>query len=114
MPTRPCDYSLGLQEDSVFMDLSLDQQGCFCLVRISFDGYGCCNLSEIEQEKSTMNSTESSLLKALLDSGDYDNQCIGEILSKFLYEFKDLVWEDVDFPGFTRHFRAPEKTPPHI
>ena len=46
MVGRPCRYCLGLQNDSVFADFDLDNAGCVFLVRISFDGYGCCGTAE--------------------------------------------------------------------
>lgn len=94
MPTRPCDHSLGLQDDSVFIDLNIDNKKCFYLVRISFDGYGCCRLSESEQRQSVMNLQDSQRLKLLLDSRDFNNPSIGVIIGSFLHEIKDLVWED--------------------
>ena len=41
LPTRPCRYCLGLQDDSVFADFDIDNKGQAFLFRISFDGIGC-------------------------------------------------------------------------
>ncbi|MFV0468707.1 MAG: hypothetical protein ACK5MK_07260 [Dysgonomonas sp.] len=56
MPTRPCDYGLASQGDSVFADFGISEKGSLYLVRISYDGYGCCEpknvISEMDEEKS--------------------------------------------------------------
>lgn len=39
---RPCKYGLALQGDSVFADFGLSKEGSLFLIRISFDGHGCC------------------------------------------------------------------------
>ncbi len=46
MPTRPCQYCLAMQNDSVFADFGVDEKGCLYLLRISYDGYGCCEPEE--------------------------------------------------------------------
>src|SRR5262245_65111891 len=43
LPARPCRFSLGLQDDSVFADFDVDADGYVFLRRISFDGHGCCD-----------------------------------------------------------------------
>ena len=40
MASRPCRYSLAVQDDSVFADFDIDSDGRVTLVGISFDGYG--------------------------------------------------------------------------
>ena len=40
--TRPTDYYLGCLESSVFMDFDNYENEHIRLIRISFDGYGCC------------------------------------------------------------------------
>jgi hypothetical protein len=41
MPTRPCGFCLSLQDDSVFADFDIAEDGRVVLRRISFDGFGC-------------------------------------------------------------------------
>ena len=94
MSTRVCDYSLGLQDDSVFADFSIDQKGCIYLVRISFDGYGCHSLGNNAQASSVMNADDSHAFKNLLENKDFDNPIIGDILSRYFQHIKDIVWED--------------------
>ncbi len=42
--SRPAHYHLGCLGGSVFMDFDNDETGRIQLKRISFDGYGCCEL----------------------------------------------------------------------
>lgn len=61
IPTRPCHFMLGMQDDCVFADFDIDENGCLYLVRISYDGYGCCSLNQISK-------LEKSIKKNLLSS----------------------------------------------
>lgn len=92
MPSRPCDYCLGLQEDSVFIDLNLDDDGRLFMVRISFDGYGCCRLGPDERRKLDFESSQK--LKVLIELKDYENPMVGAIIGRHLEASKDLIWED--------------------
>ena len=53
--TRTADYILGCCDGSVFIDLNLNSKGQVYLQRISFDGYGCCEVKfskPLDQNKS--------------------------------------------------------------
>ena len=41
--TRKADYYLGGLDSSVFIDFNRTKENRISLVRISFDGYGCCD-----------------------------------------------------------------------
>ena len=62
MPTRPCRFCLGLQDDSVFADFDIAEDGRVVLRRISFDGFGCYGAPEdigrmdIDQSRTLTNS----------------------------------------------------------
>jgi len=43
LPSRPCRFCLSLQGGSVFSDFDVDPDGRVFAVRVSFDGYGCCD-----------------------------------------------------------------------
>lgn len=42
--TRKADFYLGCLDGSVFLDFNCTTDKCINLCRISFDGYGCCNI----------------------------------------------------------------------
>ncbi len=91
MPSRPCDFSIALQDDSVFADFEISNNGCLLLVRISFDGYGCCHpeksIGEIDAEssKTLISSVKSSYIEL---------PEISEILSGYFRGNKSSLWED--------------------
>jgi hypothetical protein len=55
-PFRGGRFCLSLQEDSVFADFDVGDDGRVVLLRISFDGYGCCS-----GDFTTMNHEDSEL-----------------------------------------------------
>ncbi|MEZ5379680.1 MAG: hypothetical protein R2733_24490 [Acidimicrobiales bacterium] len=65
--TRPCAYSLALG-DVAFADFSLDDEGRLFVVRISFDGYGCC--SPDPSAIASMDAADSLDLITLMDSDE--------------------------------------------
>ena len=92
MPSsRPCRYCLGLQDDSVFADFDVDSNGHVFLVRISFDGYGCCNTAG---RVSTMSLDMSERLICLVDANDVASGELAAILSEYLRENCDVMWKD--------------------
>ena len=65
--SRPCTYSLALG-DVAFADFSVDDEGRLVVVRISFDGYGCCDPDALTIEP--MDADDSLDLIARLDSDE--------------------------------------------
>ncbi|ADZ90668.1 hypothetical protein [Marinomonas mediterranea] len=91
IPTRPCKYCLALQEDSVFADFDVDPNGCLYLVRISFDGYGCC---EPQTEIKEMDVVSSEILKACIENNSFQSPEIISILRKYFRENRFALWEE--------------------
>ncbi len=56
--SRKADFYLGCLDGSVFIDFNLTGNNLISLCRISFDGYGCCN---IDGTKNLLNSELSKL-----------------------------------------------------
>lgn len=77
MPTRPCSFCLSLQDDSVFADFDIDNEGLVSLRRISFDCFGCCN---IESPISKMNSEDSRTLLDAISASNIDAEKVGVAL----------------------------------
>lgn len=91
MPTRPCDFGLALQDDSVFADFSADEAGHVYLVRISYDGYGCNNgLAGICK----MSAEESRELLAAVEHDSLDAPRIHELLLAYFDNNKSFLWAD--------------------
>jgi hypothetical protein len=89
--TRPCRFCLCLQGGSVFADFNIDSEGRVYLVRISFDGYGCC---ATEGKVARMPLDESHTLVNLVNTDDVNRDEIREILYRYFEKNKNAIWRD--------------------
>ncbi|QYJ83027.1 hypothetical protein [Shewanella aegiceratis] len=89
--THPCRYSLVLQDASIFVDFDVNPNGCLYLVRISFDGYGCC---EPKAEVKEMDTVSSEILKAQIENNSFQSPEIRDVLSNYFCENKSVLWEE--------------------
>jgi hypothetical protein len=90
MPTRPCRYCLSLQGDSVFADFDVEGEEVY-LVRISFDGFGCCTIEPVRRK---MDVKDSRRFIEMLETNDLIESELAAILSRYFLENKDLIWSD--------------------
>ncbi len=90
-PTRPCHFCLCLQGGSVFADFNIDSDGRVYLVRISFDGYGCC---ATEGKVARMPLDESHTLVKLVNTDDVNRDEIREILYRYFDQNQNVIWQD--------------------
>ena len=90
-PSRPSRYCLSLQDDSVFADFDLDGQGRIFLLRISFDGFGCCDKAEFAR---TMSAEDSKEFVGLIETDRVNTPEMRAILSRFLRDNIDVIWKD--------------------
>lgn len=91
MPTRPCDFCLGLQDDSVFADFSRDKEGRLFLNRISLDGFGCQDSIEGVLKMSIENS---EILTNELQQGTIGSPVAQHVLRHFFELSRTVLWED--------------------
>ena len=91
MPTRPCRFCLGLQDDSVFADFDVDDEGRVRLLRISFDGYGCCSAAGGFKK---MSPEDSRLFVGAVDRGDVGDRKIEAALRTYFRENSEAIWSD--------------------
>jgi hypothetical protein len=83
---------LSLENGSVFADFDVDPScGSLLLVRISFDGYGCC---EAPPEVGRMSSDDSLLLMEMAARQVVDRQAVEPILRRYLAQNEPLLWSD--------------------
>jgi hypothetical protein len=86
--TRPCRVALCLEDGSVFADFDVDASSqCVFLIRISFDGYGCCHSPE---GIGRMTLEES---KVLLDP-TVEVALVEPILRRYFRDNEQLLWSD--------------------
>ena len=89
-PFRDCSFCLSLQSDSVFSDFAIDADNNVSLVRISFDGYGCC---EIEKPP-RMNSVDAKVLMTMLAENELDSKAASDILRRYFKRAGSKIWLD--------------------
>ena len=89
--SRPCRFCLCLQGGSVFADFNIGSDGRVYLVRISFDGYGCC---ETEGKVARMPLDESHTLVELVNTDDVNRDEIREILFRYFDQNQNVIWRD--------------------
>jgi len=89
--TRPCDFSLCLQGGCVFADFATDSAGNLHLVRISFDGYGCCHT---DSSVTSMSADDSRTLANAIAVDDIDSDAIRDILRRYFDVNKNHIWSD--------------------
>jgi hypothetical protein len=91
MLTRPCRVCVALQGDSAFADFDLDPDGHLFLVRISFDGYGCCH---IKGPIGLMDHEDSRNFIDAYERGDVNRADIHEILYSYFRDNRHAMWKD--------------------
>lgn len=91
MSTRPCKYCLVLQDGAVFADFQINEAGNLYLVRISYDGYGCC---ETENRIVGIEAANTNELISAIESNNLNTQIVATILSGYFRAHKDALWED--------------------
>jgi len=89
MPTRPCRFCLGMQDDGVFADFDADDEGAVFLRRISFDGYGCCS-----GEFQKMSVDDSRSLLSAVERGLVETREIETLLRSYFRENAGVIWDD--------------------
>lgn len=90
-PSRPAHYYLGYMDSSVFLDFNNYDNERLYLVRISFDGYGCCELGE---QSNPMTQEESKLFKSLMNDNISDQNTLLKIIKAVIARNKELHWLD--------------------
>ncbi len=93
MPSRSCAYCLAMQDDSVFADFDIDENSCLYIVRISYDGYGCC-VPNKNNKPNTLNSEASKRLIKFIEENDLENVEARDIIVQYFRDNKDCLWED--------------------
>ena len=89
--SRPADYCLGYGEGSVYIDFDNCGDQLICLKRISFDGYGCCNMTK---EAIPMDEADSRAFKEIIREQIPDQSKLMEIIKRTLSNNIDQIWED--------------------
>ena len=89
--SRPADYYLGCLEGSVFIDFDNYENERICLKRISFDGYGCCNLGD---QAIPMNKIDSRAFKEIIEARLSNQSQLTTIVKNTIFINRKLIWKD--------------------
>jgi len=89
--SRPADYHLGCLDGCVFIDFNNNEGDKVCLTRISFDGYGCCNL---KGDVVPLSSEDSAAFKKIVESEIQDQNAITIVIKRAIALNKELIWKD--------------------
>ena len=87
--TRPCDFVLST-DDCIFADFAKHER-TVKLVRISFDGYGCCDCTNVN----VMDKNDATELLAWVNAASISDQdrC-RKIVARYCTQNKEVIWED--------------------
>ena len=88
---RKADFYLGCLDGSVFLDFNYTTDKRINLCRISFDGYGCCNIDN------NAKCLDNQLSREFINEVEKDN-LDQEKITKFVLELirlnKENIWTD--------------------
>jgi hypothetical protein len=91
--TRPCTFTLALDEGSVFADFDVDPDGYISLLRVSFDGYGAWRPAE-GQSTTTMEVQDAAALQKARNEGTLNSEEVRALLRKYFHANSATIWSD--------------------
>ena len=89
--SRKADFYLGCLDGCVFLDFNLTADKQITLCRISFDGYGCCNIDN------NAKCIDKQLSKEFIDENEKDNlnqEKITKVVLELIRLNRDNIWTD--------------------
>lgn len=89
--SRKADFYLGCLDGSVFIDFNFTDDKLINLCRISFDGYGCCNL---ENNAKCLDHQLSKDFTEEFSKDIFDQKKITKIVLELIRMNKDKIWID--------------------
>lgn len=89
--TRKADFYLGCLDGCIFMDFNLTNDNRICLCRISFDGYGCCELTD---KSNLLNLDLSINFIEELKKDDLNQEELTPIIIEIIKINKEQIWKD--------------------
>ncbi len=88
---RKADYYLCYHDSSVFIDFNSSASNEISLIRISFDGFGCC---DIEKQSKKLNLKDSQEFLKQIKQDNLNQEVIAELVKKLIFLNKDFIWTD--------------------
>ena len=89
--SRKADYNLCCLDSSVFMDFNSSPDNKISLIRISFDGFGCCN---IDIKAKNLDLEDSQRFIQEINKEKLNQVAITELVKKAIRINKEFIWTD--------------------
>lgn len=89
--SRPADFCLGYFGGSVFLDFKPVSGDRISLIRVSFDGYGCCDLEDVS---APLTKESSHLLKRIVQEGLIEQDSLSKIVREAIRLNIEHIWKD--------------------
>jgi len=90
--SRQADFYLGCLDGSVFIDFNFTTDKRINLCRISFDGYGCCDL---DNNAKCLDDKTSMAFIDEIGKDNFDQEKITKIVLELIGLNKDNIWLDL-------------------
>ena len=87
--SRSADFHLGCLGGAVFIDINKSAKNQISLRRISFDGYGCCQLND---KTNLLTQELSELFLKEMRKDEIDQATMTFIIRKLIEINKDSIW----------------------
>lgn len=87
--TRKADFYLACLDGSVYIDFNITNDQLIQLCRISFDGYGCCNL---DNNAKCLNEQLSKEFIEEWNKENLDQEKITKLVLELIRLNKDSIW----------------------
>ncbi len=89
--SRKADFYLGCLDGSVFIDFNQTSNNLISLCRISFDGYGCCNITDT---KNLLNFELSKKFIEELKKDKLDQEKLTPLAKEIIKINQAYIWTD--------------------
>ena len=89
--SRKADFYLGCLDGSVFIDFNLTKNNLVSLCRISFDGYGCCN---IIGTKNLLDAELSKMFIEEISKEELNQNKLTYLVKEIIKINQDYIWTD--------------------
>lgn len=89
--SRKADFYLGCLDGCVFIDFNLTSDRLISLRRISFDGYGCCNLTD---NTNLLDFEKSKQFIEELTKDELDQENLTPLVKELIKINQERIWTD--------------------
>ena len=89
--SRKADFYLGCLDGCVFIDFNLNSDKLISLCRISFDGYGCCNLTN---QTNLLDYGKSKQFVEELTKVELDQENLTSLVKEIIKINQEFIWTD--------------------